>query len=312
MAATRAEYRLILCGKAPKMDGKKDTWLKRALADLPAEWLQPGEYTGPAWGADGQAVMVRCASEIPEIPSDAAAVSRTEEPAENDFSLLDPIPVRIQEPRPPEHTAALTVGKLVHKGIELWRFPEEGTVDPVLDEVFRKILMQTDRLAPDEQLPVLEKARMLLSRFRNSEAFSIIASAESRRHEIPFSFMNGNFPVNGIIDLLMRDRTGYTIVDFKTDELKSVDDLTAAYKKHSKQLGKYRRALRITLGEDPHCMICFLDYCGKVILEPVGKDAGRMSQDDPVPDDWLPDEEEPDGYWIEEGTIFSEPYDPEY
>ncbi len=306
VAATRAKNRLILCGKTPKMDGVKDTWLKRGLADLPEEWLQPGEYTGPAWGTDGQAVMVRCVSEMPAVPSDIGVAAGAEETDNDDFTLLDPICVQEKSTRDSEHTAALTVGRLVHKGIELWRFPEGEKKDPVLEAAFQKILMRTDRLTPDEQRSVLDKAELLLSRFRQSDEYSLIESAEDRRHEIPFSFISGSYPVNGVIDLLMRDGSGYTIIDFKTDELKSEENLTHVYHDHSIQLGKYRRALRVTLGEDPRCMICFLDFCGKVKLIPVGKDEPAGADDGMAWEELPQADAEPDGFWFEDDTGFSE------
>ena len=105
--------------------------------------------------------------------------------------------------------------------------------------------------------------------------------------------------MNGIIDLLLRDSGGYTVIDFKTDEIKSESQLTETLEKYTKQLEKYRRALNLTLGTDPRCMICFLDYCGEVILIPVGKDAVNPDEYDIMRDDWLVEAEEDDLYWQE-------------
>ena len=252
VAATRSEYRLIICGKKPEnMDGKSDSWLKRSLSPLPGECMEPGEYVGPAWGDEGQSVRIRCSRELPAVPVDDSKPSETEITIAGDCRLLQPIiKPKKMKPRGAEHTAALTVGKLVHKGIELWRFPTENGIDPVLEESFRKILLQTDNLDSAEQQAVLEKAQMLLARFRDSKERLDIESAEKRWHEIPFSFTKWNYTVNGIIDLLVKNEKGFTIIDFKTDELKNESDLSDAVDRHTHQLEEYRKALSVTLGEN--------------------------------------------------------------
>ncbi len=313
VAATRAEYRLIICGKRPgNMDGKTDSWLKRALSPLPGECMEPGEYTGPAWGDEGQSVRIRCSDKLPEVPFDDSKTSDEEIRIAGDCSLLQPIiKPRKQQKRRPDHTAALTVGKLVHKGIELWRFPGEKGIDPVLGDAFGKILLQTDNLDTGERQAVLEKAEMLLSRFRDSKERLDIESADKRWHEIPFSFTKWDYTVNGIIDLLIKNDKGFTIIDFKTDELKSKSDLSDAVDRHTHQLEEYRRALSTTLGEDAHCYICFLDYCGKVYLNPVGKDAAERPDEEEKPDDMPPEEPEQDDSLFEEKETYTERYSSE-
>ena len=134
-------------------------------------------------------------------------------------------------------------------------FPTENGIDPVLDESFRKILLQTDNLDSAEQQTVLEKAQMLLARFRDSKERQDIESAEKRWHEIPFSFTKWNYTVNGIIDLLVKKEKGFTIIDFKTDELKNESDLSDAVDRHTHQFEEYRKARSVTLGEDARCYI---------------------------------------------------------
>ena len=294
------------------MDDKTDSWLKRALSLLPEECMEPGEYVGPAWGDEGQTVRIRCSAELPDAPFGGSKTPDTEIEIAGDCTLLQPvIKPREQKPREQQkkvtdHTAALTVGKLVHKGIELWRFPDEKGPGPVLEEAFRKILLLTDNLDPAKRQTVLEKAEMLLSRFRDSKERLEIGSAEKRWHEIPFSFTKWNYTVNGVIDLLIKTGEGYAVIDFKTDELKSYDDLKEAVDRHSRQLEEYRKALSVTLGEDPRCYICFLDYCGKVSLYPVGKDAAVPSEEEEKPDEWPPEEPEEDDDLFEERLTYSD------
>ena len=308
VAVTRAKYRLIFVGNKPAEGGTQDSWLRRLTAELPDEMLQPGENTGPAWGLGGDTVMVRCCSELPAEPACSQDQKVMEMTVRNDCSLMDPLPERPVKPRRPGNPFSLAVGKLVHKGMELWRFPQENKSDPVLKDAFRNILMQTDNLDPGEQQAVIEKAEMLLLRFRQSEVFPIIESAEERWHEIPFSFTKRDFTVNGVIDLLIKDRDGYRIIDFKTDDLKDFKALDKANKEHRQQLENYRLALKTTLGEDPHCAVCFLDYCGKVILQPVGKDPAGLQNEEDEPAEWPPEDAEQENYMFEEKQTYSDKY----
>lgn len=300
VAVTRAKERLILCGKKPeKLDGSTDSWLIRMLRPLSQECMVPGEYIGPAWGAEGQAVFIRCSNLLPIAPTETQSTFANSM-VNDDFSLLDPLPFKNKEPRKEEHKAAATVEKLVHKGLELWRFPDEKQDDPVLTEAFRKILFQADSLNSEEQRSVHEKAVMLLSRFKDSDTFHLIESTSERWHEIPFSFPAGVITVNGMIDMLLKDESGnYTVIDFKTDELKSMNDLINAENEHKKQLEKYRKALNVTLGADPVCKICFLDCCGKVELVTVGKDHTEWIEAVNDLNEWI-QEEDSDDYLFEE------------
>lgn len=300
VAATRAKYRLILCGKMPKkLDGKTDSWLIRMLLSLPPDCTDPGERIISAWGAAEPNLRIRCCENFPEISEVIQPQQSVSVRINHEFELLLPIPERKREPRNPGNTAALTVGKLVHKGLELWRFPEADRNDPLLEEAFHKILLQTEGLSPEEQKYVYEKAVKLLARFRSSEAYMKINSADERRHEVPFSYTGHRGTINGVIDLLLKDSRGYTIIDFKTDELKSDSDLNMAAKDHSAQLKKYRQALNAALGVDPRCEICFLDFCGKTILYPIGKDPSPADEGPEEPDLWPEDEPEQDDFMFE-------------
>ena len=272
VAATRAEHTLILCGNRQKKESKSDSWMFRAMWHLPDECWDGETYIGPAYGFDGNTILFRCFAESPELPGQSVENIETEEPPEADISLLAEIPVREPVDHERENDFSLTVGKMVHKGIEIWQFPAGEKNNPVLDAAMDKILLQSDRLSESEQKAALDKAILLLTRFRNSEFYSRCENAEVRLHEQPFSLPVKNFTVNGVIDLLMKEKGRYTIVDFKTDGLKTLSELTEAVNRHARQLNGYRKAVRMTLGADPQVLICFLDYCGKVVSQPVGED----------------------------------------
>ena len=63
--------------------------------------------------------------------------------------------------------------------------------------------------------------------------------------------------------------------------------------------------MKTTLGEDPRCMICFLDFCGEVILQPAGKDAA-MQPETEDPDERPPEEPAWDDYFFEENSGYSD------
>ena len=55
-------------------------------------------------------------------------------------------------------------------------------------------------------------------------------------------------------------------MDFKTDTLRSDEDLEAAVKRHRKQVERYVRSAANILGEQPIGMLCFLDSHERVEL----------------------------------------------
>ena len=285
VAATRAEHSLILCGNRQKKDSSSDSWMFRAMQQFPDACWNEETYTGPAYGFDGNTILFRCLAESPETPGQSAENNESEKPPEADVSLLAEIPAREPAEYEKENDFSLTVGKMVHKGIEIWQFPDGENKNPFLESALDKILLQSDRLSESEQKAALDKAKLLLMRFRNSDFYSRCENAEMRLHEQPFSLPVKNYSVNGVIDLLMKEKGRYTIVDFKTDGLKTLSELTEAVNRHSRQLNGYRRAVRMTLGAEPQVLICFLDYCGKVVCEPVGEESG-FPEDEPVPMDY--------------------------
>jgi len=71
---------------------------------------------------------------------------------------------------------------------------------------------------------------------------------------------------SGQIDLLWRDPGGWKIVDFKTDTLRSDEDLEEAIARHRGQVERYVRSAANILGEKPMGMLCFLDSREQVEL----------------------------------------------
>ena len=93
VAATRAEHSLILCGNRQKKESKSDSWMFRAMSQLPDECWSEETYCGPAYGFEDNTILFRCAAESPEIPVQSAETNENEELPEADISLLAEIPV---------------------------------------------------------------------------------------------------------------------------------------------------------------------------------------------------------------------------
>lgn len=69
--------------------------------------------------------------------------------------------------------------------------------------------------------------------------------AEQRLVEIPFGRREDSHLILGVIDLLLSQKDGWDIVDYKTDR-KRLHELLAAY---SQQIGEYARSWNAITGE---------------------------------------------------------------
>jgi len=164
------------------------------------------------------------------------------------------------------HAPAWLVGKLVHVGLRLWRFPGE----PGLDEALRAAARSAG-LADEGQIAgAAAEAARLLARFRRSELCRELEVGE-RRHEVPYGLPADPW---GRIDLLAQRPDGaWWLLDFKTDRLQGEAELRARVEKYAPQLRRYGQAATALLGQAPRLLLCFLDYEGKVHLQEV--DSGQ-------------------------------------
>jgi ATP-dependent exoDNAse (exonuclease V) beta subunit len=97
------------------------------------------------------------------------------------------------------------------------------------------------------------------------ELWSEIASAEIRRHEIPYAVSLPDGTINrGVVDLLYKNELGWRMVDFKTDELRDESEFLEVKNEYLHTMERYQQALQITLRETPVVILCFLSYKGTV------------------------------------------------
>jgi ATP-dependent helicase/nuclease subunit A len=158
------------------------------------------------------------------------------------------------------HIPPGVIGQMVHKAIELWRFPEDARLIPVLETA----ALNAGLTSSEQQVKAVRRAVELLGRLRAHPLWEEINSAKARYHELPYSRMNEKHSETGYIDLLYCDLSGWQIVDFKTDSISSTwerDNLIALY---GRQMNRYFGAVQELLGQQAQLQLCFLDDRGSV------------------------------------------------
>lgn len=143
------------------------------------------------------------------------------------------------------------VGEVVHEAV---RFGYETEPDDALRRLLRS-LVWSQPLAPTLHADAVDRAFMLIQRYRQSTLYHEVQKAEAVYREIPFVYHLNRSIIHGQIDLVFRSAAGrWTLVDYKTDYVGS-PRLTlneADFRRHSErhltQLAVYARAVRERLG----------------------------------------------------------------
>ena len=79
--------------------------------------------------------------------------------------------------------------------------------------------------------------------------------------ELPYALRleDGTYD-NGFMDLLYGSaENGWTVLDFKTDELSSHAAVDEAIRRHTAQMRRYGRAVQRILNQSPKLKLCFLN-----------------------------------------------------
>ncbi len=152
------------------------------------------------------------------------------------------------------HAPAWLVGRLVHEAIRRWRFDE-------LDEFLKPFALESGLTNEEEIRAAIQESRRLLERLRAHPLFNELDSAE-RHHEVPYF----SAEERGIIDLLYRTDNDWTIMDFKTDELRSDVEAESAISQngYDRQLTRYARAIENQLQVKAKKRLVFLNVNGEV------------------------------------------------
>ena len=162
--------------------------------------------------------------------------------------------------RPP----ADALGRLVHRAIQQWLFPG----NPMLSRVLETAAIEAGLADLSQRTEALRLAEILLERLQRHPLSQEIEQAEERYHEVPYTRLATKNRVDtGYIDLLYRSTDGWQIVDFKTDSLRSVNELDTAVEQYRPQMRRYSQAALDLLREPAHVRLCFLDDEGRISLQ---------------------------------------------
>jgi ATP-dependent exoDNAse (exonuclease V) beta subunit len=278
VAATRAKEKLLISGHVKqKKDGLSLTgWLSHFsfLEDLTPEFplLENGIYTE----------IYRCSqADASDYPEPDSVSTDSPLPAEERLGVradllepLAPIPsptddkTRARESDPPQRVWRIVsktkaprapswlVGRLVHEALRRWHFPNAE-----FDSFLRPFALESGLADEAEIHAAIHESRRLLERLRAHPLFIELDSAE-RHQEISYYLTEER----GIIDLLYRDDSGWHIMDFKTDEVRSDDEARQTIRRagYDVQVARYARAIESQLGVQARTRLVFLNVNGEV------------------------------------------------
>jgi len=172
------------------------------------------------------------------------------------------------------------IGKLVHQALAAWRFPDDAY------KKWAEVMARGLGLVDNEQIAhAVQRSRRLVLRFRQHELWQEMERAERRYHEVPYSLTIDGQAQSGTIDVLYCQGDTWTVVEFKSDPLKTQDELPTFVdeKGYIAQAEKYERAVEALLGVKPIIKLCMLDcekqvvICDPRTLDGTGQERGEAS-----------------------------------
>ncbi len=284
VALTRARDYLIISGKT----GGKDDWLSQILGALNIDHNGEGDISFP-WGKiyikhyeviseesplsdesslwDRECVIegepAELSQDLPQavIPSlTAFSPSSSIRSARIFYSptslrnlIKSPISTKSDKEKDRDELK-MKLGTIVHSSLEYWIFPgEEG-----FEDFIEKHSLKEGIRDENDKRSIIEKATSMLIDFQKSDMYHEINEAEIRRRELPFNYLWRGKIINGIIDILYKNREGkWVIVDFKTDDI-TAEQVREYSRIYAVQLGLYARAVKDILGEEPLVYLYYL------------------------------------------------------
>ena len=155
---------------------------------------------------------------------------------------------------------------MVHEALAAWRFLGEGF------DQWAEARAGTYGLTDPRQLrDAVSRVRRLLNRFRAHPLFTEMDQADHRLHEVPYSLVVDGQVESGVIDALYLREGVWTLVEFKTDEIKDEADLERllATEDYIPQVERYIAAVEWLVGQRPRAILCLLNYRKRVRLHRV-------------------------------------------
>jgi ATP-dependent exoDNAse (exonuclease V) beta subunit len=164
----------------------------------------------------------------------------------------------VARPRAP----SWVIGSLVHEALAAWRFPDGSQKDePGSDQWFARWAKARARgygLTDARQLgDAVGRSRTLLQRFRAHALYDEMESAERRLHEVPYSLEVEGRVENGILDAIYLRDGAWTVVEFKTDDVRDEASLEQLINRadYAAQRRRYQAATERLLGERPRFFV---------------------------------------------------------
>ena len=301
VAATRSSEKLLVSGQVKtKKDGSPSLagWLERLGMVIGLDQMKiSGDMSEPK--AIPLEIMPGCSLTLYPV-STAEDGADSSQPvftssvvSASQGDLLDPLPegapvtdetTRLREADPPQRVwrvvaetshprpPAWVVGRLVHEALHRWRFPNRGSdrLNPVgLDDFLHPFALEAGLTDPTEIHTAVQESCHLLERLVAHPLFVELDSAE-RHHEVPY-FLPAKYPQGderGVIDLLYRTDSGWYIIDFKTDEIRTEEQaiLTIQREGYDAQVRRYARAVADQLKVQAKTRLVFLNVENRLVI----------------------------------------------
>ncbi len=302
VALTRARELLIINGIVSARTNRKISvggWLARldealGLVDGAPDCDGGGDAVHQfSLDLDGQPVA--CSIYEPEATLPTASVVPTSQPVQDlprDLRLLESVGIRGShvdeatreaERDPPRRVwrvvpetarrsgsafataPAWVVGNVVHLALKAWTFPDGSRGDFYRwagAEARNAGLTDDDRVGD-----AVRRAARMLARFQSTDLYEQMSLADERLAEVPYSALDGEGRLDfGVVDALWRADHRWHLVEFKTDWVRSAEDLVRLLREtdYRSQVARYVAAAERLLGQRPAAALCFLNYSGRV------------------------------------------------
>ena len=286
VALTRAQSKLIISSHATYNDNgviKLPGWAK-ALGEVvglpPEDFKAQGDQLFTLQTSGGHPVRAICLIQpavlsshkeenLASKPSIETDLPPLYQPVEG-FGLVEP-PDELESfqqvqswraTQPDERVSGKILGRIVHKAIQRWLYPEDPALQRMLESEAYRFGLATDSARQE----VITQATKLLERFREHSVWREIDLAQERHSELPFSYVFDYKVENRIIDLLYRDVNGWHIIDFKTEPISTFQHKEQLIQEYAPQVRRYKAVVGSKLGQAVSGRLCFLDDKGEIGL----------------------------------------------
>ncbi|ANU10323.1 ATP-dependent nuclease subunit A [Planococcus antarcticus DSM 14505] len=144
--------------------------------------------------------------------------------------------------------SAADVGTAVHAVMQ--HIPLDRTMDSAEIKEFIETLVGMEILSPDEGKAVKVEE---IERFYASETASRLRSAKNIKREVPFTYAKADADgdhqiIQGIVDCLFEEPDGWVLLDYKTDRVTHISDVTMEMnERYAVQLTVYQEAVEAVL-----------------------------------------------------------------